>query len=97
MELKTAYDRLKTRFIRFTPLEPKGKPVVTHDHEIDEDGDLVAYLPDDDTNLVFLCSAEAQTEVHDDHLLVRNGDGILFRIEFLDLKARKRLEARLFL
>ena len=97
MKLETIYDRLKTRFIRFTPMDPRGKPSVTHDHEIDDEGDLVAYLPEDDTNLVFMCRADSEAEIHDDHILVRNGDGILFKIEFLDLKARRRLEARLLL
>lgn len=97
MKLETIYDRLKTRFIRFTPIYPLGRSVVTHDHEIDDEGDLVAFLPDDDTNLVFMCRAEAEAELHDDHVLVRNEDGILFKIEFLELKARKRLKARLFL
>lgn len=95
--LETAYNKLKTKLIRFTPLEPRGRTVVTHDHEVDEEGDLVAYLPDDDTNLVFVCRTNARAEVHDDHLLVRNQDGILFKIEFLETKARRRLEARLLL
>lgn len=95
--LETAYKRLKTKFIRFTPMDPRGKAVVTHDHEIDEDGDLVAYLPDDETNLVFMCKAAIQPEIHDDHLLVRNDDGILFKIQFLEMKTQKKLENRILL
>lgn len=95
--LESAYIKLKTRFIRITPMDPKGKSVTTHDHEVDDEGDLVAYLPDDETNLVFVCRTNAQAEVHDDHLLVRNRDGILFKIQFLETRPIKRLLARVLL
>lgn len=96
MKLETAYQRLRTRLIRITPLEPRGRSIETHDHEID-DGDLVAYLPTDDTNLVFMCHADQDAELHDDHLLVRNGDGILAKIQFLETRPLRRLEARALL
>lgn len=95
--LEKAYEKLKTRFIKITPVDPRGKPVITHDHEIDDDDDLVAYRPEDDMNLVFMCSAKTIAQVNDDHLMVRNQDGILFKIQFLEYKPRKKLEARIVL
>jgi hypothetical protein len=95
--LGIAYEKLKTRFIRITPMDPKGKSVTTHDHEIDDEGNLVSYLPNDETNLFFMCSTNDQAEVHDDHLLVRNRDGILFKIQFLETRPIKRLLQRVLL
>lgn len=95
--LEIAYTKLKTKLIKITPIEPKGKSTTTHDHEIDDDNDLVAYLPDDDTNLAFMCNINIPVQIEKDHLLVRNQDGILFKIQFLETKPISKLEQRILL
>lgn len=97
ISLEIAYEKLKTTLIKIIPVEPKGKSTTTHDHEIDEDGDLVAYLPDDDTNLVFKCDCSLPAQIMEDHILVKNQDGIIFKIQFLETKPLKKLEKRLLL
>lgn len=94
------YRKLRTRLVRIRVREPYkdwGAWTTTHDHEIDEEGDLVVAGPHDRCDIILSCPPDKTARVLEDRLELLDKDARWIQLQFLETRPRKKLQERVLL
>lgn len=98
VSLEKAYNKLRTEWIRVKIGDNKW--ITTHEHQIDEEGDWVAFDPGNEMNYILVVDPNTIVKIHDDHISFpyeECDELIEVKIQFLDSKPLDKLDVRMMI